>query len=234
METSPYHWPLIRGKCLVYSPHKGSVMQSFDVFFMVGLNNVLNKQSTADDLRCHDTHGAHVISLWLPQCEHSHPEGYGQLIPNYNKACQCIQWNDNFITLTKFLSLAALRKLSFWQLSKCSKWWKCSQNDDIIISVDHAYNSWDVLYTVSTGSVVDNLIKLGQTCMFLFHPTYHISNLVHGYWPFNVCLFLRCIRIIHSSQSFIPDKLVLTKVAGPANPIPKPHGILWNVVVILF
>ena len=59
-----------------------------------------------------------------------------------------MQWNGNVIILTKFSSLAALRKLLFWQLSQCSQWWKFNQNDDIIVSVDHAYNSWDILSSV--------------------------------------------------------------------------------------
>ena len=42
------------------SPHKGPVMQSFDVFFVVSLNKVLERSRVADDFRRND---AHVTSL---------------------------------------------------------------------------------------------------------------------------------------------------------------------------
>ena len=45
---------------LVDSAHKGPVMQSFDVFFIVSLNKLLNKQSSCGHMRPYDTH---VISL---------------------------------------------------------------------------------------------------------------------------------------------------------------------------
>ena len=48
---------------------KGPVMWTFDVFYVFGFNNLLNKQSVASGLRCND---AHVMSL---QCEIETPGG---------------------------------------------------------------------------------------------------------------------------------------------------------------
>ena len=45
-ETLPHYWPFVRGihQLLVDSPHKGLVIQIFDVYFVVSLNNLLNIQ----------------------------------------------------------------------------------------------------------------------------------------------------------------------------------------------
>ena len=44
----PYNWPFVKGihQSLLYSPHKGSVMQSFNIFFVLILNMILNKNVT--------------------------------------------------------------------------------------------------------------------------------------------------------------------------------------------
>ena len=42
------------GNPQVDSPHKGPVMWSFDVFFVVSPNKLLSKQLSSWDLRCHD------------------------------------------------------------------------------------------------------------------------------------------------------------------------------------
>ena len=45
------------------SPHKGQVMQSFDVTFIVSLNKLLIKWSNVGDLWWHDAHAELILGL---------------------------------------------------------------------------------------------------------------------------------------------------------------------------
>ena len=55
MEMFSHYWPFVRGihQSLVDSPHKGLVMWSFDVFFLVSLNKLLTYQSNCQWALCY-------------------------------------------------------------------------------------------------------------------------------------------------------------------------------------